>query len=312
MEVNNIDNPYRKSTEVDLIDFLAVLIRHRRLILIPTILAVILTAVVLYVLPVFGLNVLGDDFCYSGAVTLNIQRYRGEINGMLGVDLGDVLLDKLNSPDFVGDVYKPFHENGIDEITYHSMIENSVIDNALKFEYDKQTKIIKIKYSDDDKVKAENFVKNLIEGLTAESLKLLKGRFNSLIADTENIEKIAVNRLAAVIASELEEGKDLDVAVRILNSSLSSELKEYISLAEIQIEMQRIIDDSNFPWINTPSISLTKLRQNTIGRTTLAVVIVAIVLFLTILLSFILEYINHIRLDEVSMKKIREAIDRNK
>ena len=312
MEKNNIDNPYRKSTEVDLIDFLAVLIRHRRIILIPTLIAVIVTAVVLYALPVFGLNVLGNNVSYSGAVTLNLQRYRGEINGMLGMDLGDVLEYRLNSPDFIGEVYRPYHKNGNDETAYNSMIENRIIDNALKFEYDRPKKIIKIKYIDDDKIKVENFVQDLIKGLNDESTSLLKRRFESFIADSEKTEKMAVNRLASAIASEMIEGKDIDTAARVLDTSLSTELEEYISLVEIRTEIQSIVDAPNFPWINNPSVTLTKLRQNTIGRTTLAVVIVAIVLFLTILLSFILEYIHHVRLDEVSMKKIREAIDRNK
>ena len=268
-EKNSVD-------EVSLIDIIAVLIRYRRFILIATLVAVIISLCVAFIVPEsrYRQN-LAEEF-YEGSAAFSPS------NGL------KMFIDEEDAVRYVMLAFK-------DSSVLERALERSGIDTgwtaAGHYSVAENEGIINVSVR---MLEEEGSAELLLNALSIESAVSLR----TVLNDTAAAEITGFERLVEIEYPRAVIEENLVKTFRSYSAALSFVSGEEPGIINVQAVNER-----------RSTLNKAVLRNSFIKR---ALVVIVLVFFAAVLFSFVLNWIEYIRNDEASMKKIRSAVRRER
>ena len=265
--------------EITLIDLLIVVIRYRRIIIIPLTIAVVVSALVIFIVPTkqYEKNLQNN---YSKAV-ITCRLMKGDYSFIGDQVLSEYILLAFNESEVVLEALK---ETGITEKKKLNEINYNVYKNKnQKDEY-------KITFLWDNDLPPDIFVKNL---LTAGN-KYLK----------ENIVPLAESEIRIY-----EKLITIEYPRSVIEENIIEIIRRYYAAENFLSGGNELLYFVDWHFVNDNPISIVSLRNIVIKQS----VIILIVLFiLLVFLVFLINWIDSVRKDQVAMDKLKKAIKRER
>ena len=313
---------------VSLIDILAVLLRHRRLIVSITVIVTLAAVVALYVLPALGLSqryqapsrvVRGSQ---SRAVASVQVQALPEIAHPYLASTADSMqslatttwlmaqvtarLDDLNT---IAAAWRPFAERHPETAppdtpeAYLVAVQRDVVP-LLEVESDAATDIITVSYRAGRPEDASQFVDTLLDG----AIDAVAAQIGPSLAQVERTTRDAldrsttmVERLIAQIPSSGAPGSN-----QTLQSTVVPMLDELVELQAARAVIDSLAQNpaALYARIGTTTIEPTANRWN---RSTLVIAVFAATLVFAIFCAFVLEYVRRVKAQPSELEKLRSA-----
>lgn len=294
--------PYIEDT-ISLIDLLAVVVRHRRLIIGGTLVVLIIAVLVMYLGPTFGLPV-GPQTTYAAEQKIAIIPLPESVAEYLTFDPVALVTSVVTSPRYIGEHYRPIAgPNAGSAESYLSDVRSRVIGGPFTTSFDATTGILTLTFTSGTSGQAGAFLERVRDGLSAEITQQLAAQLSqasdaveSAIADTnEALARVAARELAGASVGQLS-------AFLSVNAVTVSELAR---LAHAQSIIAQVSEGGE---VFFSPMGEVVAYQETSGNQSMVVVIASITaFFLTVFLAFVLEYIRRVRQDPEEMKKLADA-----
>jgi len=300
---------------ISLVDLIAVMVRHRRLIIVGTFLAGLLSIAALYLGPAAGLEI-GPETVYTAERKILVGQVPTDLAQYLSLDPSPRLQTILRDPVLVGEVYAPFEENPPEDRTperYLSMIRRSVIDGPYEVTWDSGTRIITVTYTAGTPEDASAFLSSLTGAMAAEftdqvgpqiaeAIEVVESTLNSTQQSVARLMEQTVRRTALTAVEDVS----ADELLLALDTNGGSALD---AMAELSFALERLrvfagVSRTLFSVVD--GISIYEDFAGT-GRSTIVVITTITVFFLTVFLAFVLEYVRRVREDREEMAKLEAA-----
>lgn len=279
--------------EISMIDIIAVVLRYRRMILIVTAVAVVLSLAAAAVLPSYQINKAVENEYYAGIMTCSPSI--GLISFMKEKEALQFVMQTLNDPAVVLSALKASGtpliggvESGSEESSLLSAVRSSFIGSA--YTVSENDGIIKVSVSLPEKNETEIFLDSLEENANSRLRRILAPAAEAEISGFERIINIEYPR--AVIEENLVD------TFRSYTSALSFLSGEEPGLLSVQT-----------PNVYLSAVNKTAVRNSMIKQ---GIIISAAVFFMMIILAFILNWVENVKHDPESMKKIHAAVKRER
>lgn len=313
MSDNQPFNQYEDDT-ISLVDLVAVVVRHRLLIVLGTALVAVISVVAVLMLPQWGFEVGAKDV-YTAERKLVVEEIPSDLRSYLSVNVVANIQSILRDPRIVGEVYRAFEEEPPAERTeaqYTAMIRRDVIGKNLAIGWDGSIGVMTVSYTAGEGDKATAFLDALIERLGPELAATLGDQFieaEELLG--EALEK-AQTELATVVVDTVQR---------------TGSMPEKPAIEDILVYLDRSGSETIFAFRDT-ILSVEKLQRlsrnaqalytvsgapivyaDTEGSGKKMIVIISTItaFFLTVFLAFVLEYVRRVREDKEEMEKLRVA-----
>ena len=290
-------------SEINFIDIVAVLIKHRWLISIITLGTLLLSVFMFYLLPIWGISVTGDK-SYTAEVDITMPALSIELQEDLNFPIGETSFSYARNPQIIAEVYRNYVSNigSISEQELIATVRNDVIGKSLKIDYSEDNNILSISYTNSKPEIAEKILKEIVSVVQESVASEIRTRLTSIADDLNaSVELTSRTLLKTFKTSALP-----DEFIDELNTSLSEKVSLLLEAHGKDAEIRRQLSSSNFPWRIKPRFSVY-LSSVSRSRALQTIVFVFIAFFISIFISFVLEYIHRVKNDEREMKKIHEA-----
>lgn len=271
------------SDEVTLVDIIAVCLRYRKLILGLPLIAAVVSVLVLYIMPLAGVNLLKTT--YTATVSTVIAKVPDDLP--LTIDPAKALEADFASVSFVEEAYvKVFPEIASkmagDELS--NLMRKGVVNKQLKYSYSKDSSIGTLMFVGSDKKKIREFASLVWSQAIAD----IMGRINQ-----EYDASISV--LKGQIAAYEATGKsDASVAVE----KATTQNKYQLLLAYKQ--------NKSFPFLGDQRVTVTSESKSQ-GK--MVLIIILATLFVAIVAAFVANAARGIRRNPEDMAKLKAALE---
>lgn len=300
---------------ISLVDLIAVVVRHRRLIIIGTFLAGLLSVAALYLGPAVGLEV-GPETVYTAERKILVGKVPTDLEQYLSLDPAPRLQSILGDPDFIGEVYAPFEKDPPEDRSrerYLSMIRREVIGETYTVAWDGSTRIITLSFTNSTPEDAGAFLSALTAAASAEftsqvgpqvteAIEVVEATLSDTQRAVARLTEMAVQRVGSSAVSGI-------TAQEVLASLELSGGTTLGALADLTYARERLLI-----FAGSSRALLTVVDGTTIfeelsgtGRSTIVVITTITVFFMTVFLAFVLEYIRRVRQDREEMAKLEAA-----
>jgi hypothetical protein len=310
------DAAYRPQYEEDtisLIDLVAVVVRHRVMIIGGTLLVGVLVTVALYVGPLVGWE-LGPQAHYTAEQQVAINALPPEVEDFVSVDIPTTIQSLLTQPSLVGDVFRSFEERPPRDRSperYLTMIRQDVIGNRYVVNWDADTRTITLQYSNGSREDAVAFLQEMLAMVAPEVVDHLGPRFSDA-ADSLEISLRRTREDLVVLANETllqltESGSDADLPalMEAVDRSGGVTLRSLADIERAVVRLETLSQDSSnlFSPVGQPVVF-----EDDAGTRSMVVIISTITaFFLTVFLAFVLEYIRRVQAEPEEMAKLESA-----
>lgn len=288
---------YVNEDEISLLDIFVVLLKYRRLIILSSLAAVILSVALYLFYPQYKINAFEKNHKTEARASIVLSAFFDDSLAQTNSYISRI----LNNPE---NIYTALKIAGYDKIkdidlsqgdskTYFALeklfVKNESLEGKkLKAEdkiysgsIDKDSFLIS--FRSEDNQKAQNFVESIIRILE-----------EKLLAYAQPLAEQKISAFSLII----NKSKDLD--------------SDFAKIGEAYIKAKDIVEGKNPSLLNIQSInileedlSIESVRKSTVKK---AVILVFAVFFMSIFAAFILNAIDNIKKDEEAMKKIKEAL----
>ena len=308
---DSMGNSNRVTTEITFLDILVVLIKRRRIVLgIPAVLG-ILAATVLYIFPLLGLTDTRPEPQYEAQLVLELFPVPSSTVQELEFSTLSLLRHLLSDTAFVGAVYAKvapsnFHE--IDSSDYNVYIRDTIIQDNLVLRHDRSTGLVTLRYTDPDEQRAIEFLSELVASVQMELSSQFQRRIVSETEQRRNALNLVENELRRVLLETWEQVESNSVAELGDHLHLVAGNVGIFTQQAIEMELlSQLSVASGFPFAYESSISVFQVPTVDTRRSLLLVVSVLTALAASVLLAFVLEYINRVRQDPSESARVRAA-----
>jgi hypothetical protein len=302
-------NNHVEEDEISLLDLFVVLLKYRKLIIIVTLVAVIIAAAGYFLYP---------PYQYQKALEhqrveayLRVAPWPGLKTLELNYDLKQLfaqapsLLYALRAAGYESFGYGEDYQIDLTDETLTSralfvvqqrLLKNQSLDGTALDEDQRLFSVTStsegavVVFKDNDPEQAKRFLAALFDATNKELTALLLTQADSIIS--------AYERLLAI-----ESPSDL------VQSAISAGQQRYDTAMRLQTGQANAINQLGGIYIVDPELTLGAYKS---GIKVKVVILVVAALFLSIFLAFILNYLNTVKKDEESMRKIREALKKKK
>lgn len=294
--MSDIQSPQYDEDTISLIDLIAVVVRHRRLIVIGTILAAIGAVAVVSLMPDFGIPAEpAPTYTVEQQAEQQLVLYQipEEFRRYITVDPSTAIQALLTNPRFIGEIYRiagGTPATGSPE-QYLAQIRQNVIGGSYTVEWDSATasqrRIATLSYSAATPEAAQGF----LDALTARLGDELTAQIGAQLADDASTVTAAIDRLTAI-----DENDGLSLG----------------TLAYTEQQLQAFADDAGrfYTVLEGPAVYEVHVQtEQTPSRSSSTVIVIATItaFFLTVFLAFVLEYIRRVKTDREEMGKLETA-----
>lgn len=298
---------------ISLIDLIAVMVRRRRLIIVGTVLAGLLSIAALYLGPSVGLEI-GPETVYTAERHILVNAIPTDLEQYISIDLSATLRALLRDPNVVGEVYARLEENPPDDRSqerYLAMIRRSLIDNQYQVQWDSATRILTLSYTNHTADGARRFLDAMFVQVGPE----LAEQIGPQLAEAASSVNAAVNEAEAAVARFTEQAVQRNATVgneitaeAILASIDSTGGAALASLATLRYTEQRLFAfSSDTRALYNPLGGASVFEERTGRRSVIVSITTITVFFLTVFLAFVLEYIRRVRAEPEEIAKIEAA-----
>lgn len=305
---------YEEDT-ISLIDLVAVVVRHRLLIILGTILVGIVAVAALTLGPAAGLEI-GPQTEYTGERRMLVAAIPPDISSYVAVDTAAAVRTILNDPQFIGEIYRPLElepppDRSPEE--YLSMIRRNLINgDAYRISWDGNTRILTISYTAADTETVTGFLDAVVAALPAELDRQLAPRFAEAAAFVSETLDQTRETLATVARDAVAESAvvavDAAAVARLIEQDGALSI---ISLNEQQRAITRLERFAASPAALLTPVGNPAIFADQSGSRSMIVIIATITaFFLAVFLAFVLEYVRRVREEPEEMEKLRSAWER--
>lgn len=304
---------YQDNT-ISLIDLVAVVVRHRALIMLGTILVSIFTLIALYIGPMVGLAV-GPRSEYTAEQRVFVEDIPPSVRQYIAADPAITLQTILLDPRFVGEVYAPFEENAPADRTperYLTMIRRNLINGPYNVEWDAGIRTLTLRYT---ALGPEN-VTAFLEALMDHAEPMMSDQIKPRIEEARETIEVTLDDSRAVIAQSIAQAVERSVVatpaslstqeiITYLENDGSHSLSALFSLLRASEDLQRLAEDDHL-FLSAPEPPI--VFEETVGsRRTLLIIATTVAFFFAVFSAFVLEYIRHVRQEPEARQKISSA-----
>ena len=312
LPVQRVEYRYEEDT-ISLIDLVAVLIRHRMMIIIGIILVGIIVATSLYVGPTVGFEI-GPEPEYTAQQQILVESIPLNIRQRINVDPAIRLQSILNDPRFVGEVYAPFETDAPADRPperYLTMILRDIIGNAYNVTWDSETNIFTLQYTASTPDDATEF----LDAMILQSTRELSNQINPQIESAKTIAERTLAESSTRIVRLTEQ------ALLRTTSTLSEEwtnevllhlegdgalaLSAFITVIGEITMLEELIAESD--QIAIPFGLPVVFEETPRSRSIIVIIAIALAFFVMVFLGFVFEYLHHIRQEPKAMQKLLSA-----
>ncbi|MCF0242579.1 MAG: hypothetical protein HUK25_08075 [Treponema sp.] len=275
----------QKDDEISLIDLLAVLIRHRKLIIITTLLAFVLSAVIFFALPKLNEKIFKKDSERKVLVIYNVrvEKMAPELTHFLNINLGDIVEKELKDYVNFSNVqreYNIFTEDNLTNREYNTVIKDLLDKKKFNIDVNYGGQVITISSEvlenriEDYKnfISAYvNYCSTIIDGVISESIDSAKYNLDELIERAEKNEN---------------QGSDLSslLSIRLAIKNYNDTHKQIVSLDGEPFEV---------------NIALGRLKK--------VIIFTFAGFFVSIFAAFVINAVSNIKKDPEASKIISDA-----
>jgi hypothetical protein len=305
--------PHYEDDTISLIDLVAVVVRHRRLILVGTILTGVIAAAFLFFGPMAGLDV-GPTPEYTVQRRISVDSLPSELRDVVSVTPSTELRAMLTDLGVVGNAYRQLEREPDEEMSEgrRNVAIRRFASEKYSISWSGETETITVSVTTDDPAYGADFLETVI----AEAGAAVTVRINTRLEE----QRDALETNLAATRAELER-LALQAAERVSQSPLGVTPESVLgqldvggtaaitSLFRMESALAALDD------ISGSSETLYRVEPGTIvfeeetgsGRTTTVVIATITAFFLTVFLAFVLEYIRRVRQEPEEMEKLQSA-----
>ncbi|HKK47551.1 MAG TPA: hypothetical protein VJ932_00545, partial [Alkalispirochaeta sp.] len=306
--------PQYEEDTISLIDLVAVVVRHRGLIIGGTLLVGVLVAAVLYFGPMLGFE-MGPQAVYTAEQRVVINPIPQEVEEFVSVDIPTSVRSLLTDPILVGEVYRGFEEDPPEdrsEERFLTMIRRNVIGERYTVSWDSNTRTITLQYTNSTSEDTVAFLQEILMMMTPEVAAHLEPRFTEAAESLQESLELTREDLAVLANDTLlqltDANRDTDIAslMTAIDRAGGSTLR---SLADIERAVARLETLSTDAGSLFSPVGQPVVFEDTTGSSRSMVVIIATItaFFLTVFLAFVLEYVRRVREEPEEMAKLESA-----
>lgn len=301
---------------ISLIDLLAVLVRHRRLIVLGSLGVTFITVLVVYVGPMVGVDVT-ERPTFAAEQRVLVSNLPMDLQQYADVDIRSAFVAVLRDPQILATVYERHREDAAEGQTreqYLSMIQGLIDSDRYQVRTDGTSGIVTVSFASSLSDTALLVARDLVEVAQVALTERVGGVFRSAAetldtAASEIEEQISQTIVQTIERSQMSQAADVAMVLRALPGSISTDLQ---ALSEQRVAYHQLsmlaADTSRSVSVMGPPL----LReQGGSSRSTIVVIVAVTVFFLLVFVAFVLEYVRRVRMDPEEMAKLRQAWNRN-
>jgi hypothetical protein len=306
--------PQYEDDTISLIDLVAVVVRHRRLILLGTILTGVIAAATLYFGPMAGLA-MGPEVQYTAERRIILNPLPREVEEYVTVDIPSTVRSILENPQLVGRVYADFEEDPPPDRSrerYLTMIRRDIIGERYTVTWDNNTRSITLRYTNSTVEHSSAFLDAIVAELGPEITETLSPLFDEAAAAIESAYERSLEEVAAVVADSLfdlegtPQEQDPAAILAGVDRSGGPVLRAFADLTRAVERLELLASDTDALFSTVGNVAVFEDSTGT-GRTTIVVIATITAFFLTVFLAFVLEYIRRVRQEPEEMEKLQSA-----
>ena len=314
-----IYRPQYEEDTISLIDLVAVMVRHRGLIIGGTLLVGVLVAAVLYFGPMLGFE-MGPQPEYTAEQRVVINPIPREVEEFVSVDIPTSVRSLLTDPILVGDVYRGFEEDPPEdrsEERFLTMIRRDVIGERYTVNWDSNTRTITLQYTNSTSEDTVAFLQEILAMMAPEVAAHLEPRFveakESLNESLREAERDVMALVEEAISRFFETNQGPDVRSTLsavdrmgIDRSGGSALRSLADIERAAARLETLSADASslFSPVGQPVVF-----EDTTGRSrsTLVVMSIFAAFFVAVFVAFIRDYMRRVRQDPEEMAKLESA-----
>ncbi len=300
---------------ITLIDLIAEIVRYRRLVVLGTFLSGALAIVVLFLGPLIGLEI-GPQIVYTAEQRILINQVPADLEQYITINPAAAVRTILQSPGVVGEVYRPFEEDPPEDRTeeqYLTMVRQSVIGDIYGVEWDEDTQILALSFTDASPEHAIDFLARIVGIMGAE----LTSQAGPQIAETARAIETAIIETERTVARLFEQAVPqlafAEVSVFEIVASVDGIAgMDLNSLAILESAAERLYDvatdaRSLYTLLGTPTV----YEDQTGNRAVIVIIATMTAFFVSMFLAFMLGFVRRIKQDPEEMAKLKAAWKRD-
>ena len=314
---------------VSLIDLLAVLLRHRRLIVSITVIVTLAAVVALYVPPALGLtqryqapsSVVGSPR-FRAVVRVQAQAMPSITYPYLA-DAGDPaqslatptwLISRvttwLNDLDTIAAVWRPFVERSPETTlpdtpeAYLAAVQRDVAPR-LEVESDVNTGIITVSYRAERSEDASQFVDTLLDG----AIGAVAAQIGPSLAQVERTTQTTIDRSTTMVEQLIAQIPPSGVSGsnQTIRSTVVPMLAELIELQKARAVIDSFAQNPAALYSRIGTTAVVPELSGQWNRSTLVIAVFAVTLVFAIFCAFVLEYVRRVKAQPDELAKLRSA-----
>ncbi|MFA7567937.1 MAG: hypothetical protein WCY01_12975 [Alkalispirochaeta sp.] len=309
--------PQYEDDTISLIDLLAVVVRHRRLIIIGTLCVGIVTAAVLYLGPLAGLEA-GPQYRYTAERQVFLTPMPPEAQRYIAVDIPSIARLILEDPQTVGEVFADFEDAPPPNRTherYLTMVDRDIIGERYTVAWDGNTRKLTLRYTNSSVENAIGFLDAMVGTLGPEIATVVGPIFDDAVqsldeALAETLDQFGAAVIAGIIGLEGTSAEnDPTSLIAAVDRAGTTTVR---SLADLNLAISRLGSLADDPTTLYSAVGKTAVFEGMsgTGRSTVVIIATITTFFLTVFLAFVLEYIRRVRHDPEEMEKLHSAWNR--
>lgn len=275
--------------EISLVDIFVVFIKRRRLLIVSAGLAILLSVLILYILPLFSVYVYDPGTSYTSERIIQLPSIPVDLQHYIQVAPAQRLSVLFSDPAFISSEYETVMEgkNGMSDTAYTSHLRENVLGKQLMFSHDEKQNTVKISFTHMNLQDSQQFLQDVVAKARSRVLR----EYTQAYSDAQTAVTFATETTTELLAG-LENVRQTDIQ----------------PLAELRHNIERLrvrMNQNDFPW----SVDKPVVYEDDDGtsRSVLLAVIVIAVVFLAVFIAFILEYADRVKNDPEEMQKIHNA-----
>ena len=308
-----IYRPQFEEDTISLVDLVAVVVRHRRLIIGGTILVALAVIAALYAPAPAGLEI-GPQREFTVERSLYIASIPPGAAQYVNLDIPAAVRGVLADPRVVGNVYREFEEDPPEDRSqeqYLTMVRRDIIDQRLRVSWDNNTRTITLSFAGPDSASTAAFLQELLHATSAALSRtlqpLLMQATQDLATSLESTQAVLAQLVSESVGQTAGPGGSItpEAVLMTLNSSGGPTLSAFNETRATLDRMEAIAQE---PASLLRPLGSTAVYEEPTGSRSMIVIISTITaFFLTVFLAFVLEYIRRVKEDPEEVGKLTAA-----
>lgn len=275
--------------EQKLVDFLAIAVRYRKVLIAVPGIATLAAVLALYLLPFAGIRIIPRTYVIQSST--KVEQFPKDVSDYVDIDTLQSLNKCFSSIAVVKDLYfKYFPSDGasMDDEQKNAYIKQEIIAKKLKFFYDSSMSLYTLSFITNDKDKGRDFLLMLWNVGMTNVHENLTGKYKQAIALLE--------KQLEMYQQVKKQDVNVDMAVALLVGGLK--------------KIQRLEQDSNFPFDGGNDVVIFESAR--IARSKIALFVLFGSLAIACLAAFTLNTGRNIKNDPYEMSILKDALRKQK